>query len=144
IADQLAEAGGVHVVDGLEVDHHRAGLVVEDLLEVTGELAGALPQFDDALDVEHGYVVHAVLNDVHTLVAKCNQSLRGRLLASSIIGACCTPPPSFSAPRRSIKPCPPFGRSPTAAAPRSESRRCTSSRAAGCRSAATSPSRCRA
>src|SRR5258706_2368168 len=66
VADQFAEAGRVHVVDRFEVDHHRAGLVVEDLLEIAGELASTLTELDDTLDVEDGDVVHAVLDDVHT------------------------------------------------------------------------------
>lgn len=65
VADQFAEAGGIHVVDSFEVDQDGPGLVVEHFFEIARKLSCALTQLDDTLDVQEGDVVLAVLNNVH-------------------------------------------------------------------------------
>src|SRR5207249_3029838 len=54
VADELPEPRGVERVDPLEVEEHRPVVLVEHLLEELGELARALAELHDALELQHG------------------------------------------------------------------------------------------
>src|SRR6185503_4517684 len=78
VADQLADAGGVDVVDAREVDEHVALVLLQRALQGLGEELGALAELDDALDVEQGGILDAAFFDDHGSVLAA-QSLAAAL-----------------------------------------------------------------
>src|SRR5205807_3758847 len=63
VSDQLADAGGVDVVDLREIDDDVRALVLEHVLERGGEELGAFTELDESFDIQDREVLEVLLFD---------------------------------------------------------------------------------
>src|SRR4030042_69644 len=101
VADQLADPGGVNVVDARQVDHNPAHGLGEHRLELLRKELGRLPELDRALDLDD--CNPAILRPAHLHVWLSHLRRQGPETVTSAVAA--NPPPRW--PRQRYRRSPP-------------------------------------